>query len=151
MIVKQRKKWNNKAHFHAIKSCMYKIQISQLALHFNITSQGSWMQQSALAHGILLCPAPSSCLVLGPVCLIHMSNFRHQWIVWVWVRQEGTYGEQHLRKRTTTLPTNLKNSNDERDISELIPMSPLSNISGKHNFYSIWFQTTPWDNALFFC
>uniref|UniRef100_A0A2P2LG53 Ubiquitin conjugating enzyme n=1 Tax=Rhizophora mucronata TaxID=61149 RepID=A0A2P2LG53_RHIMU len=47
----------------------------------------------SLAHGILLGPAPGSCLILSSVCLIHVGNFWHQGIVWVWIRQQGTYGE----------------------------------------------------------
>ncbi|KAJ7951262.1 Ubiquitin conjugating enzyme [Quillaja saponaria] len=69
-----------------------------------------------LAHCILLSPAPSGCLILCPVCLVHMCNLRHQRIIRIWVRQEGTNGEQHLKKETRTLPTHLKDGNDERVI-----------------------------------
>lgn len=70
------------------------------------------MPSNMLAHSILLSPAPSSGLILGPVCLVHMSDFRHQWIIRVWIRQEGTNGEQDLKRETQTLPTHLKYSNN---------------------------------------
>lgn len=72
-----------------------------------------------LTHCILLSPAPSSCLILGPVCLVHMSNFRHQGIIWVWIRQQGANGEQHLKKEIETLPTHLKNSNSPTETATI--------------------------------
>ena len=39
-----------------------------------------------LTHGILLSPAPSSLLVLGPIRLVHMSDLRHQWVIRVRIR-----------------------------------------------------------------
>jgi hypothetical protein len=92
---------------------MCKVQIL-VRWHFIFTWQGRKrlapkrpQSTLGLAHGILLSPAPSSCLVLGPVCLVHVSNFWHQWIIRVWIRQEGTDWEKHLKMRTT-LPTKFK-------------------------------------------
>ena len=39
-----------------------------------------------LAHGILLGPASSSGLILDFVGLVHMSNFRHQRVIRIWIR-----------------------------------------------------------------
>lgn len=49
-----------------------------------------------LAHGILLGPAPCSCFVFATVCLVHVRDFWHQRVIRVWVRQQGTYGQQNL-------------------------------------------------------
>lgn len=68
-----------------------------------------------LAHGIFLGPAPGRRLILGPVCLVHMSNLWHQGIIGIGIRQQGADGQQHLKKKTTTLPTRLKNSNDDAE------------------------------------
>lgn len=41
-----------------------------------------------LPHGILLGPASCSCLILAPICLVHVSNLGHKRVIWVWVRQQ---------------------------------------------------------------
>lgn len=42
--------------------------------------------QRSLAHGILLGPASSSGLILDFVALAHVSNFRHQRVIRIWIR-----------------------------------------------------------------
>jgi hypothetical protein len=49
------------------------------------------------SHGILLCPAASSGFILASVGLVHVSNFRDKRIIGVGVRQQGAYGQQHLK------------------------------------------------------
>ena len=87
------------------------------------------LPSNMLTHGILLSPAPCSGLILGPVCLVHMSNFWHQGVIWVWVRQEGTNGEQHLKNQKITLPTYLKNG-DDRSLAKTVMIS-LSKVKVK--------------------
>ncbi|RZS06632.1 hypothetical protein BHM03_00037328 [Ensete ventricosum] len=41
-------------------------------------------------------PAPSSGLVSHTIVLAQMSDLRHQRIIWVWIREQGAYGQQHL-------------------------------------------------------
>lgn len=55
-----------------------------------------WTQICSSTHGILLCPAASRGFILWPICLVHVGNLRHQWIVGVWISQKGTNGKQYL-------------------------------------------------------
>lgn len=63
----------------------------------SLEEQG-WFILPSLSHGILLCPAASSGLIFVPVRLVHVSYFRHEWVIGVGVRQQGTYGQQDLQK-----------------------------------------------------
>jgi len=48
------------------------------------------------SHGILLCPATGSGLVLGPISLVHVSYLWYKWIIGIWVSQQRANREQHL-------------------------------------------------------
>lgn len=58
------------------------------------------MDSSRSTHGILLSPATSSGLILGPVSFVHVSNFRNKWIIRIGVRQQRAYRQEHLPYRT---------------------------------------------------
>ena len=108
-------------HFKSILHLsITRVKRAQITLDLHIKSKEGASprcphHKADLAHGILLGPAPGGCLVLGPVCLVHVSNLWYQGVIRIWVRQQGADGEQHLKKKTKTLPTHLKNSNDERE------------------------------------
>lgn len=55
------------------------------------------------AHGVLLGPVPCICLVLAPVCLVHVGNLWHQGVIGIRVGQERTDREQHLIQMTSIL------------------------------------------------
>jgi hypothetical protein len=48
------------------------------------------------AHSIFLSPVAGRRLVLGPVCLVHVSDLRDKRIIRVGISQQGTDGEQDL-------------------------------------------------------
>ena len=49
------------------------------------------------SHSILAGPLTSTGFILCPIGLVDVSNFWHQGIIWVWVGQQRTDGQQHLR------------------------------------------------------
>ena len=53
-------------------------------------------QQWSDSHGVLTSPLSGSCLVLGSVALVDVGDLWHEWIIWVWISQERTDGEQDL-------------------------------------------------------
>lgn len=45
---------------------------------------------SQSSHGIFLCPAAGSGLILGPVGLIHVGYLGYKWIIGIWISKQGT-------------------------------------------------------------
>uniref|UniRef100_A0A2P2LWB3 Uncharacterized protein MANES_05G205200 n=1 Tax=Rhizophora mucronata TaxID=61149 RepID=A0A2P2LWB3_RHIMU len=51
---------------------------------------------NSLTHGIFLGPGPSSSLILGFICLVNVSNLRHQRIIWIRICQQGADRQKNL-------------------------------------------------------
>ena len=49
-----------------------------------------------LLHGVLLGPVSGSLLVLLLVGLVNVSDFRHKWVLWVWISQERADRQENL-------------------------------------------------------
>jgi len=45
---------------------------------------------------VLCGPLSCSLVILGTILLKDTCNLRHQRVLWVWVREQGANGEQHL-------------------------------------------------------
>ena len=56
-----------------------------------------WSIGCRLSHGIFAGPFTGSGFVLWLVSLVDVGDLWHEWIVWVWISEQGADGEQNLR------------------------------------------------------
>ena len=66
--------------------------------HSTTESAGRWWSLAGQLHCIFSCPFLCQFGILGQICFIYTSNVWHQRVIWIWVGEQRTDGQENCWK-----------------------------------------------------